>query len=307
MLREMTAADLPGVNALLVRAFSAARRHEGSRHPHQPLCTTPFLAYYLEDTPSSCWVVREGLHTHGAVFGHSWGSTGWIGPLAVSPERQNQGWGRALLRHAVEALETAGCRTIGLETDAGSVHNLAFYTRIGFRPGLVLADLVRSEHDARAAEELWRIRSYGQHPALFEEHLPQFLMRQRIGADYLGLARKLHEHRFGDSYLALADDGVAFFAALQLVPVSVQETAGVGRVMALVAPPQTDSQHLDHFLSLVAEMAELVHVVVRVSTQYHQHLLGLQRLGWRVLHSHLRFYHSGEEEGGAGLHLNKWD
>lgn len=308
MLREMTAADLPGVNALLVRAFSAARRHEGSRHPHLPLCSAPFLRYYLEETPSSCWVVSEGLHIHGAVFGHSWGLTGWIGPLAVSPERQNQGWGRALLRHAVEALEAAGCRTIGLETDAGSVHNLAFYTRIGYRPGLVLADLVRSDRDARGIdEELWQIRSYGQHPALFEEYLPQFLLDQRIEADYLGLARRVHERRFGDCYLALADGGVAFFAALQLVPVSIQESAGVGRVMALVGPSQTEVQLMDHFLQLVAGMAELQHLVVRVSTRYHGYLLGLQRQGWRLLHSHLRFYYSGADEAAAGVHLNKWD
>ena len=58
-LRLMRVDDLPVVNALLIRAFSTARREEGFTCPELTLCRMEFLRFYQQDTPGSCWVAEE--------------------------------------------------------------------------------------------------------------------------------------------------------------------------------------------------------------------------------------------------------
>jgi ribosomal protein S18 acetylase RimI-like enzyme len=53
--------------------------------------------------------------------------------MAVLPERQRQGVGRALVRAAVTAASDAGRREVVVATAAADVGNLRFYQRLGFR------------------------------------------------------------------------------------------------------------------------------------------------------------------------------
>ena len=307
-LRQMRIEDLPSVNALLIRAFSAARREEGFRRPELALCRMEFLRFYLQDAPASCWVVEAEGGLCGAVFGHGLGRVGWIGPLAVSPESQRQGLGRSLLQRCEEALRGLGCSLIGLETDAGSLYNLAFYSGLGYTPGPLLVDLSRAVEPGRMRAPDPAIVRYAQDPALFIACLPAFLAANRIEADYLHLAGLLHRERFGESFLEMAGEEPQLFAALQLVPVSVQEKEGVGRIMAVVGPGGTDAARLERFLCSIAGMAGCSHIVLRLSTWYPLLITGLLRRGWSLNHSHLRFYLTGGETHGQGvMHLNKWD
>src|SRR3954451_21354195 len=52
--------------------------------------------------------------------------------VAVEPERQSQGIGRALLAFAEAAAVEAGLTTIRLYTHAAMTENLAFYPRLGY-------------------------------------------------------------------------------------------------------------------------------------------------------------------------------
>ncbi len=308
ILRLMRSEDLPGVNSLLVRAFSAARRQQGWSRPDLPLCRLEFLRYYLSETPSSCWVAVTPEAVFGAVFGHALGAMGWIGPLAVSPEWQNQGFGRALLRHAEEALRAMGCRLVGLETDAGSLHNLAYYSRLGFTPGAMQVDLMRSADPGWRVESAWAVKSYTRHSAYFRAQLPEFLESHRVEADYLALAQRLAERRFGESFLVLRQGRPFFFAAVQLAPVSVREADHVGRVMGLVGPQDAGADLLDGILQTMADAVECRHFVLRLSTRFPELMSGLLRRGWLLVHSHLRYYLLGDEgEGDGTLHLCKWD
>jgi predicted N-acetyltransferase YhbS len=307
-LRLMHPADLAGVNALLSHAFTAARRDEGLVRAELPLCRMEFLRYYQQETPQSCWVVLDGEIICGAVFGHALGTTGWIGPLAVLPEHQNRGLGQALLRHAGDALRACGCRLVGLETDANSLHNLAFYSRLGFTPGPLQVDLVQAVDPRDAAGSDSILQSYIQHPGRFEAELPSLLTAGGIEADYLSLVRRMSQQHFGDGYMELRNGRSHLFAAMQHVPVSVREMEGVGRIMALVGPGTTDAAGLTLFLQAIGGMAGCGHVVVRVPVSYAALLTGLLRCGWRLINAHVRFYLDGRETGDAGvLHLNKWD
>lgn len=76
-------------------------------------------------------VADSGGSTAGCCFLHNYGSTAGIGPVAVAPQHQARGIGRALVS---AALERSGCPgRVRLTQDAANVASLALYTSLGFR------------------------------------------------------------------------------------------------------------------------------------------------------------------------------
>src|SRR5258705_13688768 len=63
------------------------------------------------------------------------GGEGWMGPLAVRPDRQGLGLGKAVVQSAIEWLKEQQVATIGLETMPRTVENIGFYSRMDFAPG----------------------------------------------------------------------------------------------------------------------------------------------------------------------------
>ena len=76
--------------------------------------------------------VRRGERLVGAARARSEGELWDVGRLMVAPDLQGQGLGRALLE-AVEAAAPAEATSLVLFTGAGSVDNLRFYKRAGYR------------------------------------------------------------------------------------------------------------------------------------------------------------------------------
>src|SRR5438034_366945 len=66
---------------------------------------------------------------------HRSGAEGWMGPLAVRPDRQGGGVGKTIVRTATDWLLEQGVGTLGLETMPRTVENIGFYARLGFSPG----------------------------------------------------------------------------------------------------------------------------------------------------------------------------
>ena len=60
------------------------------------------------------------------------GHRGWLYTVAVSPERRRCGIGTALVRHAIDALRTAGCTKVNLQIRATNVAVRGFYESLGF-------------------------------------------------------------------------------------------------------------------------------------------------------------------------------
>ena len=60
------------------------------------------------------------------------GHRGWLYAVAVSPARRRCGVGTALVRHAVDALRTAGCTKVNLQIRATNVAVRGFYESLGF-------------------------------------------------------------------------------------------------------------------------------------------------------------------------------
>src|SRR4051794_13883454 len=100
---------------------------------------------------------------------HRSGTEGWMGPLAVRPDRQGEGLGSVMVRTGLDWLRAQGAATIGLETMPRTVDNIGFYSRIGLVPGFLTVTLV---HDVprRASGSAELLSAAGN---LFEHRLEE--------------------------------------------------------------------------------------------------------------------------------------
>lgn len=75
------------------------------------------------------------------------GHRGWINYLAVSPDEQRKGHGRALMAEAERLLRAEGCPKINLQVRTSNTEVLAFYKAIGYRQDEVVSLGKRLEYD----------------------------------------------------------------------------------------------------------------------------------------------------------------
>jgi ribosomal protein S18 acetylase RimI-like enzyme len=73
----------------------------------------------------------DGNITGSVMVGYE-GHRGWINYLAVAPELQRTGLGRALMEHAEARLAALGCPKINLQVRGTNAQARAFYERLGF-------------------------------------------------------------------------------------------------------------------------------------------------------------------------------
>jgi ribosomal protein S18 acetylase RimI-like enzyme len=86
----------------------------------------------LRDSPEGFLVGVEGEKIVAAMMVGYDGHRGWINYLAVSPDRQQSGRGRAMMAHAEALLRAQGCPKINLQVRATNRDVIAFYERLGF-------------------------------------------------------------------------------------------------------------------------------------------------------------------------------
>ncbi len=76
-------------------------------------------------------VARGGDGIDGSVMVGFDGHRGWVYYLAVAPERQGAGLGRALMAAAEDWLRSRGCPKVQLMVRAGNAAALGFYEKLG--------------------------------------------------------------------------------------------------------------------------------------------------------------------------------
>ena len=75
------------------------------------------------------------------------GHRGWVNYLAVAPEHQGKGFGRAIMAEAEKLLEQAGCPKVNVQVRGTNSSAIDFYRRIGYRIEDVVGLGKRIEHD----------------------------------------------------------------------------------------------------------------------------------------------------------------
>jgi N-acetylglutamate synthase-like GNAT family acetyltransferase len=91
--------------------------------------------------PDCAWVAETAGEVVGAVFAARWGSFAFFGPLAVHPDRWDEGIGSRLLEPVLVSLERWQVRQAGLFTFPSSPKHLGLYQKHGFWPGHPVAVL----------------------------------------------------------------------------------------------------------------------------------------------------------------------
>jgi ribosomal protein S18 acetylase RimI-like enzyme len=61
------------------------------------------------------------------------GHRGWLNYLAVLPDHQKRGYGRALVEKAVDELNKLGCLKVNLQVRRSNVSAVEFYRHLGFK------------------------------------------------------------------------------------------------------------------------------------------------------------------------------
>lgn len=118
------AADQPAIEHLLDLGFGPTRRTKTSYRLREGATAVPGLTQVIREPglgvvgAISYWPLAVGAGGTPALL---------LGPLAVHPERQNIGIGRALMAQTLAAAKNAGHRLVVL------VGDLPYYARMGFR------------------------------------------------------------------------------------------------------------------------------------------------------------------------------
>lgn len=111
------------VCALWVRAGLELRPSDTKEELEKKLSRDPELFVVAED---------EGEIVGSAIGGFD-GRRGFIYHLAVAPERQGEGIGKALVDHVTEGLKRIGCIRLLLLVDEENTNAQAFYHALDFR------------------------------------------------------------------------------------------------------------------------------------------------------------------------------
>ena len=138
-----TLKDIEPLNRVFADAFTDRYSRDGLVGVRVPHLNSLVWRYALEDAGDGAMIWRDAdgqLVAFNMV--HQSGHEGWMGPLAVRPDRQNEGLGSTMVRLGIDWLKGQGARTIGLETMPRTVENIGFYSRIGLVPGPLTVTLV---------------------------------------------------------------------------------------------------------------------------------------------------------------------
>ncbi len=128
--------DLDALNELFSEAFTDRYRRDGLTGVRVPRLNCDIWKYAIRDAgPGAMLWFDERNELVAFNVAHHSGVEGWMGPLAVRPDRQSGGVGKAIVGAAVHWLRSEGVSTIGLETMPRTVENIGFYAKMGFVPG----------------------------------------------------------------------------------------------------------------------------------------------------------------------------
>src|SRR5206468_4240283 len=134
--------DIEALNHVFAEAFTDRYRRDGLIGVRVPQLNPLVWRYALLDAGDGAMVWRDE-HGDVAAFNvaHQAGAEGWMGPLAVRPDRQGTGVGKTVVRTAADWLIDRGVSTLGLETMPRTPENIGFYARLGFAPGFLTVTL----------------------------------------------------------------------------------------------------------------------------------------------------------------------
>jgi len=302
--------EIASLNAVFSEAFTERYRKDGMVGVRVPHLNPAVWKFAITDAEEGAMVwrnAREGIAAFNMV--HRSGVEGWMGPLAVHPDYQAQGIGKAIVTSGVEWLKKQGAKVIGLETMPRTMDNVGFYSALGFAPGhltiTVTLEAVRAGTQSTAMSSLnphERELALRQCRMLLEELSP--------GYDYTREIILTAQHQLGDTLFVRKGSEVLSFAVCHLVPLVEGRATEEMRVLKMAAKTEADFDHLVTQLCAHARVKGARRIAIRVQGEYASVYRRLITRGARVRWTDLRmsvFEFAESRPANGGVVLSNWE
>jgi GNAT superfamily N-acetyltransferase len=246
--------------------------------------------YALEDAGDGAMVWRDADGQMVAFnMVHRSGTEGWMGPLAVRPDRQGEGLGSAMVRTGIEWLRSQGATTIGLETMPRTVDNIGFYSRLAGAPELL------SSAGTAWDERLDECRGLADRVLQGVDFTRELALTQDLG--------------IGDTTMVRDGGRLTGFALWHSTPLAAGRPKDELRVLKLVAAGPAAFDRLVQALQVSAVSERVSRMAIRCQTEFSAAYLRLVELGYRVHWTDLRMLLQGypQRTPAEGILMSNWE
>jgi GNAT superfamily N-acetyltransferase len=313
-----TEADIDALNRVFADAFTDRYRRDGLVGVRVPHLNPQVWRYALLDAGEGAMLWRDESDRVAAFnITHRSGSEGWMGPLAVRPDRQAAGAGKTVVQTAIDWLVERGVTTLGLETMPRTVDNIGFYSRLGFTPGRLTVtmtnDIARRGH--RVPTLLSQRPPAERAPALAAAR--ELVSGLVPGTDYTRELELTTELGLGDTALVPGREkgegreggGLDAFVLWHSVPLAEGRGPDEVRVLKLVARDERAFTAAVAAAEAAAARAGIRRVSLRCQTTYEDAYRRLVERGYRVRWTDLRMTLEGypERAPARGVVLSNWE
>jgi GNAT superfamily N-acetyltransferase len=291
-----TVRDIEPLNRIFADAFTDRYRRDGLVGVRVPYLNPLIWRYAIEDAGDGAMIWRD---TDGRPVAfnmvHQSGSEGWMGPLAVRPDRQSEGLGKSVVQAGIDWLRGRGARTIGLETMPRTTDNIGFYSRLDLVPRHLTVTLTRDVPRKPAPLGELLSASGREVPQALAE-CRELSKRLYPGLDFTRELQLTLDLQVGDASLVRRENRLAGFALWHSAPLAEGRPRDEVRVLKLVAE---DLDAFDAIISSVgaATLGEgLRRVSIRCQTAFAEAYSRLIAEGFRVHWTDLRMTLAGSPE-----------
>lgn len=305
-----TERDIEGLNKVFADAFTDRYRRDGLVGVRVPPLNPVVWRFALLNAGDGALVWRDERGQIAAFnVAHRSGTEGWMGPLAVRPDRQGQGAGQAVVRAALEALLDRGVTTLGLETMPRTVDNIGFYARLGFAPGhltlTMTKDVPRRGHGA-AVLLADRHGAASERAILAARDLASALAS---GVDFTHEILLTAELDLGGTCLVEGPDGLDAFVLWHSVSLAESRGQDEVRVLKLAARSDAAFDRAVTATEAAAAHAGIRRVAFRCQSAYGAAFRRLVERGYRVRWTDLRMTYQGhpERHPARGVLFSNWE
>jgi GNAT superfamily N-acetyltransferase len=300
--------DIDPLNRVFAEAFTDRYSRDGLVGVRVPQLNPVVWRYAIEDAGDGAMVWRDA-DGHMVAFNmvHRSGTEGWMGPLAVRPDRQGEGLGSLMVRTGIDWLRTQGATTIGLETMPRTVDNIGFYSRIGLVPGNLTVTLVREvPKRAPAVAELLSGSATAEQDIRECRLLAGSLL---AGVDFTREIALTRELAIGDTTMIRENGGLVAFALWHSTPLAAGRPKDELRVLKLVARDAAAFERLLDALPAAAVGERANRIAVRCQTEFAAAYLRLVARGYRVHWTDLRMTLDGfaQRAPDRGIVMSNWE
>jgi GNAT superfamily N-acetyltransferase len=304
-----TLRDIEPLNRVFADSFTDRYSRDGLVGVRVPHLNTLVWRYALEDAGDGAMVWRDADQQVVAFnMVHRSGEEGWMGPLAVRPDRQGEGLGSTMVRLGIEWLKTQGARTIGLETMPRTVDNIGFYSKLGLVPGPLTVTVV---HDVpRRVGATPELLSAAGHQAVDRlEECRRLTNELAPGVDFSREISLTRDLAIGDTTLLRDGGELLAFALWHSTPLAAGRSKDELRVLKLVARSLSAFDRLLDALHGTAAAERVGRIAIRCQTEYADAYLRLVSAGYRVHWTDLRMILPAYPPGAGrrGIVLSNWE